>query len=290
MDRNLERMTITVAGATGVIGGNLCKHLVERGANVYGLGRDPEKLKALDESLAGGPGTFFPVALNSLGPDGWETAINAILKHADHVDVFVHAIGTIVPGGVMELTDLEIQKILQTNFVSAVHASRTVLPDMIARGKGHFIVVGSLGGIVPMPYETLYCASKFALRGFCLSLQEELRPTGVSVSLLSPGAVDGAMLRAEGSDWRAALTFAQTPLNPDRVSSEAICLMHTPGGELLVPRRNRTLAALLNLFPKFFALTYPFFLTSGKRRLRRYRESDDPTESKHATECYGSSL
>lgn len=290
MNRNLERMKITVAGATGVIGGNLCKNFVEGGAEVYGLGRDPEKLKGLADSLAGRRGTFVPVTLHALGPEGWETAINTILKNTGHIDVFVHAIGTIVPGGALELTELEVQKILQTNFVSAVHASRAVLPYMIARGKGHFIVVGSLGGIVPMPYEALYCASKFALRGFFLSLQEEVRPTGVSVSLLSPGAVDGAMLKEEGSDWRAALTFAQTPLDPDRVSSEAIHLMRMPRGELLVPRRNRTLAALLNLFPGFFARTYPFFLNSGIRRLRRYRESDDPTGSKYATECYGGTL
>jgi short-subunit dehydrogenase len=287
MNTELERLKVTVAGASGVIGSTLCKHLAGAGAEVYGLGRNFEKLREVASSLTSCRGAFVPVLLNSLGPDGWETAHKTILGQAGHIDVFVHAIGVLVPGGVLELRDLEIQKILQTNFVSAVYASRAVLPDMIARGKGQFIVVGSLGGLVPMPYEALYCASKFALRGFCLSLRDELSPTGVHVSLLSPGAVDGAMLKEEGSDWRAAQAFAQPLLEADTVARAAIQLIRSPQAEILVPRQDRALAALMNVTPRLFSIVFPLLRKAGIRRLRRYRKSENPIGSKYATECIG---
>ena len=290
MNTELERMKITIAGATGVIGSNLCRNLVQAGIDVYGLGRDLEKLQVVANSLAAFPGKFVPIPLNSLGPDGWETALKTILEQAGKIDVFVHAIGVLVPGGVLELTEPEIQKILQTNLVSVIYASRAVLPHMIARGKGQFIVVGSLGGLVPMPFQALYCASKFALRGFCLSLQEELQSTGVNVSLLSPGSVDGAMLKNEGADWRAARAFAQPLLDADTVAREAIRLMRSPQIELLIPRWSRELAALMNAFPRLFSLVSPVLRKSGMRRLRRYRESEHPIEHKQETECYGVSL
>jgi short-subunit dehydrogenase len=290
MNSELELSKVTVAGASGVIGSNLCKTLVEAGVEVYGLGRDLRKLQEVADSLAGCPGKFVPIPLTSIGPDGWENAVKTINRQASHIDVFVHAIGVIVPGGVLELTELEIQRIVQTNFVSAVYASRAVLPDMIARGKGRFIVVGSLGGLLPMPYEALYCASKFALRGFCLSLQEELLPTGVSVSLLSPGAVDGAMLKEEGADWRAAPAFAQPLLDAETVARAAIRLMFSQQAELLVPRRDRIFAAMMNVFPGLFSLASPFLRRSGMRRLRRYRKTASPEGSKYATECYGVSI
>jgi short-subunit dehydrogenase len=287
MNTDLGKMKITIAGATGVIGSNLCKNLVEAGAEVYGLGRDFRKLQEVGDLLPASPGRFVPVPLNSLGPDGWKTALRSILEQAGQIDVLVHGIGVLVPGGVLELTEMEIQKILQTNFVSVIYASRAVLPHMIAHGKGQFIVVGSLGGLVPMPYEALYCASKFALRGFCLSLQEELRSTGVSVSLLSPGSVDGAMLKHEGADWRAARAFAQPLLNADAVAREAIRLIRSPQVELLIPRWNRELAALLNVFPRLLSLASPALRKSGMRRLRRYRKSEHQVGPKHETECYG---
>jgi short-subunit dehydrogenase len=139
----------------------------------------------------------------------WDELVEAVEKKFQRIDVLVNCIGAIVPGTLETVSEEDIQRVISTNIISVVNGVKAVLPIMRRQGKGQIINVGSLGGILPMPFETLYSATKFAVRGLSLSLSEELKGTGIAVSLISPGPVRTKMLDLEATDDFSTITFVE---------------------------------------------------------------------------------
>ena len=150
---------------------------------------------------------------------------------------------------------------------------------MKSQRYGQIITLGSLGSIVPMPFESLYCATKFALRGFCLSLREELRNTGIAISLISPGPVETEMLRTESTCDRSTMAFVERPLDPDDVADAILRIIRKPVPEVVLPVRTILAAFLMSIFPSFFTAAYPLFDLIGGFRLKRYRNRFAPLPS-----------
>jgi short-subunit dehydrogenase len=157
------------------------------------------------------------------------------------------------------------------NFMAAVYGTRTILPLMRARGTGHIITIGSLGGILPMPFQSMYGAAKAAVRAFCLSMASELRGSGIAMSLIEPGAVRTGMLDMESRDARAALSFATRPLSAGRVADALEDIVQHPKPEVILPRWQAPLAFLLHALPGLFARWYPLLRRIGSARLAAYR-------------------
>jgi len=262
--------TAIVAGATGAIGRATCAALLQRGATVIGLGRDQARLKTLQRDLAQLGDGFTPVQMSGLSEGRWGDTIQRVLTLQSPIDLFVHAIGILIPGAVLELREPEIRTIVATNLLSVVSAARAIAPHMIACGSGHFVAVASLGGLIPMPYQALYSATKFGVRGFCLSLHEELRPHGVCVSMVSPGPVSSPMLEAERTDSRASLASVGRPADPERVAEDIIRVIRFPRREIVNPGVHRFTGAIVNAFPDLFGFIFPGLQRLGRRRLRMF--------------------
>lgn len=269
----LSGRTVVVAGATGAIGSATCSLLLSHGATVIALGRNLAKLALLKGKFKTRADRFHFLVVDGCDQHAWERVLKNGSKINSEIDAFIHAAGQVVPGAFLELTPDEINSIIETNFRSVVTAAGVIIPLMVERRKGHFIVVGSLGGIVPMPYETMYSATKFALRGFCLSLHEELRPQGVTVSLISPGPVRSPMLDLEGTDPRAALTFVDTPVEPARIAQNVVCLLKSRKREIVRPPLQRFAGFSVSIFPAVFGTMYPLLAALGRRRLLKYRRT-----------------
>ncbi len=269
----LTGRTVVVAGATGAIGCATCASLLREGATVVAAGQNGEKLRRLEERLRPLSGRLHAVRIGGLGRNSWDRVLAETANRAGPADVFIHALGMVVPGAFLELSESDIESILRANFMSVVSSAAAVLPSMAQRRSGHFVVVGSLGGLIPMPFETMYSATKFALRGFCLSLHEELRPRGVTVSLVAPGPVRTPMLHLEGSDPRAALTFFDAPVEPETIADDIVGILHTRKREIVRPSLQRYGALAAGFFPGVFGALYPLLHAIGRRKLLRYRES-----------------
>jgi short-subunit dehydrogenase len=139
---------------------------------------------------------------------------------------------------------------------------------------GHIINIGSLGGIVPMPYSAVYSATKFALRGFTFSLVEELKGTGVRISLITPGSVITKMLDYEAQGDNSAISFVSKPISPAKVADAVLRVIHKPRIEFIIPRSQSISSKLLVFSPKVFSVAYKLLHRlglSGKRKyLNRY--------------------
>jgi len=114
-------------------------------------------------------------------------AVAAVLARASRLDVLVNNAGYLLEGAVEEVTVEEARAELETNFFGAVRMVRAVLPVMRAQGGGRIINIGSLAGLIGVPFQGFYSASKHALEGYSASLRYEVKPFSVHVSLIEPG-------------------------------------------------------------------------------------------------------
>ena len=112
-----------------------------------------------------------------------------VVAEYGHVDAIVTAAGWGLAGSV-EDTAIPIAKAqLETNFWGTVRAVRAVLPDMRRNGGGRIVLLGSIGGVLGLPFQAYYSASKFALEGFAEALAYEVAPFAISVTIVEPGNV-----------------------------------------------------------------------------------------------------
>lgn len=191
------------------------------------------------------------------------------------IDVLINCAGTLEPGEFSSLNISQLKKMIDINLTSAITLTQKILAIMKQQRSGHIINIGSLGGIVPMPYSAVYSATKFALRGFSFSVAEELKGTGVSLSLITPGSVVTKMLDYEAEADNSAMSFVSKAIRPALVAKAVLKVMSKPKTELIIPRSQSIGSKLLVFSPKLFSLLYKILHKigiSGKRKyLNRYR-------------------
>ncbi len=271
--QRFENKAIVIAGGAGGIGTAASLLLASYGATAIVIGRKNSHMAVLRERLKLIQPKSICLEADLRSYDAWSSALRYVNDEFHRIDVLVNCVGTITPGSLDELTIDQITSAVETNLLSAVYGMRAALPIMKSQRRGHIITLGSLGGIVPMPFESLYCATKFAVRGFCLSMSQELNNTGIDVSLISPGPVRTKMLDLEASDDRWSMSFVQHPLDPEQVAEAIVQLIEKPQRELILPRTTGKLSLLVNLFPDLFRLVYPVLDFVGKIKLKKYRET-----------------
>ena len=141
----------------------------------------------------------------------------------------------------------EIENMVHTNLVAPLALSRLALPGMIERGRGHIVMMSSLGGKKGSPYSATYAATKAGLIAWSSGMREELRGTGVSASVICPGFVsDAGMFAVYGKS--APKLAGET--NPEKVADEVLRAICQDVGEITVnPGPMRLMAVLEAINP-----------------------------------------
>jgi NAD(P)-dependent dehydrogenase (short-subunit alcohol dehydrogenase family) len=168
---------VLITGASSGFGRATATLLSARGMRVYGTSRKPAKSR-------------LPYAMvrMDVGDDASvRAAIDGIVADAGRIDVAVNNAGIEVSGSVEDTSIEEAKLQLETNFFGTVRVIQAVLPHMRERRAGKIINVSSLAGLVGMPFQAFYSASKFAVEGLTEGLRLELAPFGVHVVLVEPG-------------------------------------------------------------------------------------------------------
>ena len=134
--------------------------------------------------------------------DSVRTFRDAALAISPRVDAVVHCAGMLVLGSCEETAPEEFLRVMNTNFLGMVRVNREVLPPMRARGGGRIVMFSSINGLMGIPFQDAYTASKHAVEGYAEGLQMEVRPFGIRVTLVEPGdhrsGSDQYRLRAAG--------------------------------------------------------------------------------------------
>lgn len=184
------QQVVLITGGSAGIGLAVAREFAKHGYNLLLVARQTGPLESAALELR----DRFAVQVHTLALDVTSAdAIDRISEKLSSSNLFVsHLInnaGTWLGGSVADADMQKLEQVMRAN-VSAVHAiTRAVLPDMIKRGQGAVLNVGSLAGMLPTPGFALYSASKAFIHSMTMALREEIRGSGVSVSLLAPGVV-----------------------------------------------------------------------------------------------------
>lgn len=167
-----EKKVVLVTGASSGIGQACAEMLAARGYLVYGASRRPP---------ADG------IAMDVRDDTSVRRAVDHVLAREGRVDILVNNAGIAIAGAVEDTSIDEAQEQFEVNFFGVLRMCRAVLPAMRAQRAGYIVNIGSIAGLVAVPYQGLYSASKFALEGLSESLRMEVGRFGVRVVLIEPG-------------------------------------------------------------------------------------------------------
>jgi short-subunit dehydrogenase len=177
-----------LTGATGGLGVAIAAALADRGVELTLTGRRFELLESLAHELSA-----RAIACDLSNRD--ELAL--LLSECGEVDVLIANAALPASGELTDYTPDQIDKLLDVNLRAPIALARALLPGMLGRRRGQLVFMGSLSAKATAPKSSLYSATKFALRGFALGLREDLRGSGVGVSLVLPGFISGAGMFAD---------------------------------------------------------------------------------------------
>jgi NAD(P)-dependent dehydrogenase (short-subunit alcohol dehydrogenase family) len=176
--RNPSNRIALVTGASSGIGQATAELLAKAGYTVYGTSRRGGVASAR---------SFEMLALDVTRDESVADAVRQVMQREGRIDLLVNNAGFgVAPAGAEESSIGQAQAIFDTNFFGIVRMTRAVLPHMRKQGAGRIINIGSVLGLLPMPYGALYAATKHAIEGYSESLDHELRTRGIRVSVIEP--------------------------------------------------------------------------------------------------------
>ncbi|WP_205508605.1 oxidoreductase [Longitalea arenae] len=174
-----------VTGASKGLGLALVKKLLQEGYRVAATSRNLEELK---KAVGVNSDSFLPLAVDVKNEKSVEKGVWDTIAHFGAIDVVVNNAGYGLTGSLEELSDEEVRQNFDINVFGVLHVIRKVLPYMRKQKSGHFFNIASIGGFTgEFPGFGSYIATKFAMHGFSESLAAELKPFGITVSIVSPG-------------------------------------------------------------------------------------------------------
>jgi short-subunit dehydrogenase len=228
----LEARRVLLTGATGGIGRVIAQRLLEEGAHVLLVARDPRALGALAQSLVFASDRVGVHAADLTQSQARGALCELARQWHGGIDVLINNAG-INPFSMYEdLPAEQLDRILAINVQAPLHLCRELLPWLKGRESAAIVNVGSVLGAIGMPGYVAYSASKFALRGFSEALRRELADSPVLVKYLAPRATRTAMNSAAVEEMNSRLKVAMDP--PERVARELIRLLKRRGNTAVV--------------------------------------------------------
>lgn len=170
-------MVILITGITSGFGRAMAAQLNSDGHKVYGTyRRDSEQI----------PGVTY-IKADVQDDESLKKAVSFVMEHEGRIDTLISNAGMGI-GGPLEFTSIEdAQRQIDVNFMGMVRLINQVIPIMRSQQHGRIICISSIGGLMGLPYQGMYSASKFAIEGYCEALRLEVRQFGIHVTVINPG-------------------------------------------------------------------------------------------------------
>jgi len=225
-------MNCIITGASKGLGKAVAEKFAAGGYDLCLCSRNSGALSAAKEELSSRyPSVTIRSAAYDLGVKDQVQAFGAwVLGQKIEADVLVNNAGQFIPGGVHDEPDGALEKMIAVNLYSAYHLTRLLLPGMMARKKGHIFNMCSVASLKAYPNGGAYSISKYALAGFSANLREEMKPHGIKVTTVYPGAAYTDSWAGSGVDPQrimeaadvADMIYAASRLSPQATVEEIL--------------------------------------------------------------------
>ena len=173
-----ETKVALVTGGSGGIGRYTAVSLKQAGCIVYEFSRHEKSIEGISH-----------VSVDITDEQQVIDAIEQIISVEGHIDILVNNAGYGISGAVETTKAADAHAQLEVNLFGMDNVTRAVIPHMRQNGGGRIICISSIAGILPIPFQTWYSVSKSAIAAYCLALQNEVRPFGISVCAILPGDI-----------------------------------------------------------------------------------------------------
>jgi short-subunit dehydrogenase len=236
--------SVLVTGASGGLGRALARALADHGAHLILNGRRERELQELADEVGG----------RAIAADLTDrSALERLVADAGELDIVVANAGIPAAGRLESFSVQEIDRTLDVNLRSAIVLAREALPGMLDRGRGHLVFMSSIAGKTIVPGDSLYHATKFALRGFAAAIRTDLHGSGVGVSCIFPGFIREAGIFADAG---VKMPPGVGTRSPDDVARAVVKAIEDDRGEIdVAPLVQRGGAVMGSLFPELTAKT-----------------------------------
>lgn len=227
-------MNIVITGASKGLGKAMAVEFAQdkQGHTFFICARNATELETTAKELQG---RFPRINMHSKTCDVSDKAslqefVTWINNHTAKVDILINNAGIYLPGSAYGEDDGNLEKLMEVNTYSAYHLTRLLLPGMIAAGKGHVFNICSIASINAYPNGGAYSISKYAMYGFSKNLREEMKPHGIKVTHVLPGAAFTDSWSGSGIDPKrimeatdiAKMVYAAAHLSPQACVEEII--------------------------------------------------------------------
>jgi short-subunit dehydrogenase len=245
--KTLAGKNIVLTGASQGLGAVMARALAEASADLMLAARSADKLAEVAHSVPAGTRVFTQPTDVTRAAD--RTAlVSRARQELGRIDVLINNAGVEELGHFAEQDPATLQRIVETNLLAPMLLSREVLPEMLARGAGHVVNIASLAGRTGMPFGAAYSGSKGGLAEWSISLAAELMGSGVAVSVICPGFVDGTGMFSRKETPAPKSIGASHPAD---VARAVLKVLETCKVEVVVnPKPVRLLMALKALSPE----------------------------------------
>jgi short-subunit dehydrogenase len=225
-------MNIVITGASKGFGRAIAEIFAAHGHNLFICARNEIALyRAMEELLTRYPNVKIKAKARDISKkEEAEDFGQWLLANAYNIDVLVNNAGRFIPGSIHNEAAGALEEMMQTNVYSAYHLTRVLLPSMMQRKSGHIFNLCSIASLNAYPNGGAYSISKFALHGFSKNLREELKPHGIKVTGVFPGAAYTDSWSGSGIDPKrimeandiAAMIYAASQLSAQACVEEII--------------------------------------------------------------------
>ena len=216
-----------ISGASRGLGRQLALRLADKGADLVLLARDQQELDALAEQVRKRGVGCEAITCDLAKPDEIAAAC-ARINALGGVDLLINNAGLGFYKPFLEHSLAEHDRIIDVNLRGLIHLTQQLLPLMLERGSGHIVNIASDVAANPIANMAVYAASKFAVRGFTLSLAREVKSQGVKVSLINPGIIDTGF-----NDGEEGAKDASWSLQPNELADLIISVLEQPGYQMI---------------------------------------------------------
>lgn len=186
--------TVLITGASEGIGKATALLFARHGYNIVLTARQADRLAAVAQEIEEQGTAALAVPTDVTDPEQVKNSIDKAIDRFGSIDVLINNAGIYLLGSVEDCSLEDWHKIIDTNLWGYIHAIHAILPHFLARGKGTIVNVGSIGGKVPIAYQTPYTTSKYAVTGLTEALHGELTPKGIHVCAVHPNFIKTSLM------------------------------------------------------------------------------------------------
>ena len=221
--RDLNGTVAAITGASSGIGAASARALAAEGVSLVLGARRVERLEEIAEEV---DSEVAVVEMDVRNPEDATRLVEEAYNRFGRLDALIANAGIGAYGGIMDLTDEQLEEMMDTNVAGTVWPIRAAVPGFVDAGEGDIVIVASVAGLRGAADEAVYAATKFAQVGLAGALDRELREKGIRVSTLCPGGV--ATEFAMGAGRTPDMPGLDEMMRPEDIAAAVVTVLRQP--------------------------------------------------------------